>query len=335
MDRRRFLRAAVGAGAALAGCLTAPTGETPSPTTAPSPGGCEGFQSHPIDLSTYSVSGYGEGFELTASTGQLPLGDEMTITLQNTTNEERSTGNETLFAVQRAKDGGWEHVLWAPEEWVWTEEALIHQPGEGMEWTFPFTKSGLSLDPYRVCTDLPAGVYRFVYWGLTGGRRALAVTFAAGLEAEPLVIEDVESTVFDHADIGEPIFDGGIEFELDPMASCHVVDVFGTAADVDRFDIDRLESIDAEAAQFVETTDFETDYLVAFQAFPASSHPDYRVDRIERIADDIHLRVSDESQGGTSDITVETLLVRIPKNGNSPPRHATVTTEDGVTFSTT
>jgi len=337
MNRRQFLLTVLGAGAAPAGCLSGPTGETPSPTATPSPGpdGCEGFQPHPVDLSTYSFSPYGDGFELTASTGQLPLGDELSITLENTTDEERATGNETLFAVQRAVDDGWEHVLWAPENWVWTEEARIHEPGARLEWTFPFTTTGLSIDPYRVCTDLPAGVYRFVYWGLTGSRRALAVTFTAGLPAEPLVIEDYETHVVDHADIGGPIIDGGVAFDVDPMASRHVVEIIGSAGAAGRFDLETLESIDAAATQFVEETDFETAYLLVFQAFPASSKPDYRVTRIERLTDDIHLRVTDVSEGGTADVTVETLLVRLPLDGNSPPRHATVTTEDGVTYSTT
>jgi 2-phospho-L-lactate guanylyltransferase (CobY/MobA/RfbA family) len=49
----------------------------------------------------------------------------------------------------------------------------------------------------------------------------------------------------------------------------------------------------------------------------------------------VHVVVDDSSQGGTADITVETVLVRIPHGGDSPPRHATVTTEDDVTYSTT
>lgn len=336
MKRRRFLRrtGAIG-GLAVAGCLGAPAGQTPTQTKSPTPSdGCDGFRPHPVDLSTYSFSAYGEGFELTASTGQIPMGDEISFALRNTTNSEQATGNENLYAVQRATPSGWEHVLWAPENWAWTEEALVHGPGEAFEWTFPFTASGLSTDPYQVCTDLVPGVYRFVYWGLTGGRRALAVVFTAGLAAEPLVIEDFETTVFDHADIGMPIVEGGIDFDLDPMASRHLVDVFDTAAALDRFHLDRLESIDSESAVFVRDTDPDESYLVAFQAFPASSHPDYRVERIERITNDVHLRVTDESEGGTADITVETLLVRIPRNGDSAPRHATVTTEEGRTYST-
>ncbi len=335
MRRRRFLRTVGGLGGlSMAGCLGAPAGRSPTSTSSPTPvDGCEGFRPHPVNLSTYSFSTYGEGFELTASTGQVPMGDAITITLRNTTDSERTTGNETLFAIQRATESGWETILWAPENWAWTEEALVHQPGEGLEWSFPFTVEGLSIDPYRVCTDLSAGVYRFVYWGLTGGRRALAVAFTAGLAAEPLVIEEYESVVFDHADIGRPIFDGGVEFD-DARVNRHDVELFESEADIDRFDLDTLESIDRSAADFVRGTDFESAYLVGFQALPASSHPDYRVERIERITDDIHLHVTDASEGGTADITVETLLVRIPRNGDSAPRHATVTTEAGRTYST-
>lgn len=335
MNRRSYLRALVATGGfAVAGCLGDPTGGTPSPTATPTNDRCAGFEPHPVDLDEYSFSGYGDGFELTAGGGELPPGDTLAVTLRNTTDSERTTGNRTLYAIQRATSEGWEHVLWAPADWAWTEEARIHPPGEGFTWRFPFTETGLSEDPYRVCTGLPAGTYRFVYWGLTGGKRALAVSFTVGLATEPLVIEDYETHVVDHADIGGPILEGGVAFDLEPRASRHAVEVIGSASAASRFDLERLSTIDPGAAAFVETTDFDAAYLVVFQAFPASSHPDYRVTRIERVTDDVHLRVTDASEGGTADITVETLLVRIPRNGDSPPRHVTVTTEDGVTYST-
>lgn len=349
MNRRRFLAAlAVGATGVGAGCTGTPgnpastptrtptPSRTPTPTDTPvsTPAECENLQLHPVALDEYTFSGYSDGLELTASRPTVPFGDEITIRLRNTSNQTQLTGNHQLYALQKATADGWEHVLSVPPNFAWTEEAIEHEPSEGFTWTFPFSMAGLSRDSYTVCSPLDPGTYRFVYWGLMTQRRALAVQFTAGLETEILPVENYEAYVFDHAGIDSPVVEGGIHYDSASSTHRHYVTLLSSAGDAERFDEALLRQVDSGAAEFVSTTDFETASLLVFQEFPMSSSPNYSVERVERLTDDVHVFVDDSSQGGTDDITVETVLVRIPYSGEGRPRFATVTTEEDVTYST-
>jgi hypothetical protein len=140
---------------------------------------------------------------------------------------------------------------------------------------------------------------------------------------------DFESYVFDHAGIETPVIEGGVSY---PRDGAHVRTNYATLV-TSRDGIDRssLREVDRGAASFVENTSFDRSYLVAIQEFPASSHPDYRVERVREAGDELRLSINDSSPGGTSDLTVETILVRV---AGDPPERAVVTTEDGSSFST-
>lgn len=139
-----------------------------------------------------------------------------------------------------------------------------------------------------------------------------------------------ETHVFDHAS-PEPAIEGGIRYPTaDEESRPFHVTVVASADGVARFDAAVLEP---EAERFVEETDFDRQFLVVVEAFPASSEPDYRIERLEWDDDSLHLFVDDSSDGGTMDVTVETLLVRVDRDGRGIPDVVTVTTDEGETFS--
>lgn len=121
---------------------------------------------------------------------------------------------------------------------------------------------------------------------------------------------------------------GGIR-AVDPVRTKRYVTLVTSRSDVERF---RFGELDAETAAFVNRTGFETSYLIVVQTFPASSHPDYRVEDLRRAGGTVRLSINDSSRGGTSDITVETLLVRVNHGDRTPPDRAVVTTEEDRRF---
>ncbi len=139
-----------------------------------------------------------------------------------------------------------------------------------------------------------------------------------------------ETYVFDHGGHDAPAVEGGVAYpEGASGSSQRYVTVVASGSDADRFD---REVLDDDAEAFVASTSFEESYLVVIQEFPASSAPDYRVESTERADDTLRLRINDSSRGGTDDITVETLLVRVH---GDPPERVQVTTQAGATFDST
>lgn len=162
---------------------------------------------------------------------------------------------------------------------------------------------------------------------------AILVVLAGCLGASPggeTTEPAYETYVFDHGSHDAPAVEGGITYPEDASGlSQQYVTVVASEAETDRFN---RTVLDDGAAAFVANTSFEESYLVVVQAFPASSMPDYRVESVERAGDALRLRIDDSSRGGTDDVTVETLLVRIE---GDPPERVEVTTEDGYTFDST
>jgi hypothetical protein len=139
-----------------------------------------------------------------------------------------------------------------------------------------------------------------------------------------------ESYVFDHSGHDAPAIEGGITYPEDAHGpSRSYVTVVASEADAERFD---RSVLDDGATSFVANTPFDQSYLVVVQSFPASSTPDYRVESVERVGDTLRLRVNDSSEIRTSDVTIETVLVRVR---GDPPDRVTVTTEEGDTFDST
>lgn len=140
-------------------------------------------------------------------------------------------------------------------------------------------------------------------------------------------VPDYETFVFDLGPSSQPVIEGGIAVE-DEFEEQYYVTMLTSASETDRFDRSRLP---ADAGEFVNTVAFEEELLVVIQAFPASSVPDYRVETVARDGPTLHLEINDSSAGGTDDVTVETLLVRVP---GETPDNVIVTTEEAETFET-
>lgn len=139
-----------------------------------------------------------------------------------------------------------------------------------------------------------------------------------------------DAYVFDHAGVDSPAIEGGIRYSsTGDYTRRNYVTIVESRSDADRFNRDAL---DDGAEAFVENTSFDDAYLVVIQEFPASSAPDYRVDRVESTDSGLHVFINDSSPGGTADITVETVLVRVH---GEPPDEVVVTTETGYRFDTT
>lgn len=133
--------------------------------------------------------------------------------------------------------------------------------------------------------------------------------------------------VFDHGGVDGAAIEGGIQYDQDgEYTTRYYVTTIESEDETERFD---RSVLGAEARAFVANTSFDRSYLVVVQAFPASSSPDYRVESVSREAGTLDVAVDDSSRAGTSDITVETVLLRVE---GQPPDVVTVRTEEGHTF---
>lgn len=109
-------------------------------------------------------------------------GDTVEIRLVSVGDASLNTGNRHKFNLQVDTDDGWQDVRGADEgTFPYTDEAVRHPPGEGFEWAIELTESGVvdasgTAGDLRVCPELPAGRYRFAYWGVIGDG-AIAVEF--------------------------------------------------------------------------------------------------------------------------------------------------------------
>lgn len=138
-----------------------------------------------------------------------------------------------------------------------------------------------------------------------------------------------EYHVFDHAGVDGAAIEGGIQYDQDgEYTTRYYVTTVESEDETERFD---RSVLGAEARAFVANTSFDESYLVVVQAFPASSSPDYRVESVSREAGTLDVAVDDSSRARTSDITVETVLLRVE---GQPPDVVTVRTEEGHTFDT-
>lgn len=140
-----------------------------------------------------------------------------------------------------------------------------------------------------------------------------------------------ETYAFDHGGTDGAVIRNGITYSTENYTQQNYATLVTSADAASRFNHTVL---DDEAKDFINSTNFDEDYLLVVQEFPASSKPDYRVDRLERTGDTIKVIINDSSRGATADITVETLLVRVSRDNRELPTRATVTTEEGFTFDT-
>jgi hypothetical protein len=141
----------------------------------------------------------------------------------------------------------------------------------------------------------------------------------------------VETYVFDSSPHAQAVVEGGIHApgrRDDYTTSRYYVTTLKGASEAERR-FNRSE-LDAAGRAFVDETDFESSFLAVVQAYPQSSVPDYRVETARLSGGTLSLDINDSSPGGTADVTVETLLVRVD---GKPPSTVRVTTDDGTTWS--
>jgi hypothetical protein len=106
-------------------------------------------------------------------------GDTVRVTMRNVAEQTVETGNEHKYNLQAYTEDGWQDVRGGDGPFAYTDIAVGHAPGEGFEWSFEFTESGVAeSEPheFEVCPGLPSGRYRFAYFGVIGDG-ALAVEF--------------------------------------------------------------------------------------------------------------------------------------------------------------
>jgi len=104
--------------------------------------------------------------------GPLARGDPFRIELTNVSGRLAYVGNQGKYNLEVRTTDGWTEVRGTDGEALfgYTDEALGVEPGETLAWEFEMTDSGLveggpHADALRVCPDLVAGRYRFVFWG--------------------------------------------------------------------------------------------------------------------------------------------------------------------------
>ena len=142
-------------------------------------------------------------------------------------------------------------------------------------------------------------------------------------------ISAYETHAFDYGGTDAAVINGGITYQRVGNVSRYYVTQVTSEKSTSRFNSSLL---DDEASSFVAATDYTNESLIVVQAFPASSAPDYRVETLTRKDNTPAVQINDSSAGGTADITVETLLIRLPTGNQGPPDQVTITTEDGLTF---
>lgn len=113
---------------------------------------------------------------------QFGRGDEVRVTMWNVSDEVQYTGNRHKYNLQVLTVDGWQDVRGtaAGDPLGYTDEGVIHRPGEGFEWSFEMTEEGVleghvHEERLEVCPDLQSGRYRFVYHEAAG--EPLAVEF--------------------------------------------------------------------------------------------------------------------------------------------------------------
>ena len=100
-------------------------------------------------------------------------GDRLRVRLTTLSETREYTGNRHKYNLQALTEAGWRDVRGTTDDRFlgYTDEAVAHRPGEGFEWTLELTADGVvdghvHEDRLTVCPGLPAGRYRFVYWGV-------------------------------------------------------------------------------------------------------------------------------------------------------------------------
>lgn len=121
-----------------------------------------------------------DALELTASKSTVTIGNEITFSLRNVSDETQSVGAIYKYYFQRRDGDEWAPVYYAQGP-GWIDQINAIAPGGGFDWPFTFDREGLEREnpgnsTHYVCSPINPGTYRFVFWGVDGG---LATTVTA------------------------------------------------------------------------------------------------------------------------------------------------------------
>jgi len=147
------------------------------PSTVPAELDCgeSGFGRHGVGFSSappwgFTADGWG-AFALRIDALEVARGETVTVSLTNVGAAEGTTGNRHKYNLQVRTEAGWADVRGTTDgdPVPYTDEAIIHEPGEGFEWSLAMTPAGvLAGHPQEgrlsVCPGLPEGRYRFAFW---------------------------------------------------------------------------------------------------------------------------------------------------------------------------
>lgn len=119
-------------------------------------------------------------FALRVNQRSFERGDQVEIRMTNVSASGVGTGNRSKYNLQVYTEDGWQDVRgYADGPISYTDEAIVHPPGGGFEWSFELTDDGIEEVAWadlEVCPGVSAGRYRFVFFGLIGDD-GLAVEF--------------------------------------------------------------------------------------------------------------------------------------------------------------
>lgn len=163
---------------------TMSTLESTPMTTVSEPQACDGgLERLDSGVGSTPLQNRTAGFALAVDASEVPRGDSLTVSLRNVADTSQVTGTDRRYLIQRRVGEQWLSVLATPDgEAAWNATAVQHAPGSGFEWTFAANATGFAANRYGVCGAVPAGIYRFVYLGVSDEetRRPLAVRFRVG-----------------------------------------------------------------------------------------------------------------------------------------------------------
>lgn len=117
---------------------------------------------------------YGEldGFSLTSSKDSANLGGNISITLTNISEEEKTTSVKYYYDIHRQTNEEWKSIFWKKENTTVgiNDKGIAHSPGEGFNWDLTLTQDGLAHQKegnlLSVCSQIQPGIYRFVFLGV-------------------------------------------------------------------------------------------------------------------------------------------------------------------------
>ncbi|MDY6764592.1 MAG: hypothetical protein SV377_02720 [Halobacteria archaeon] len=131
---------------------------------------------------------------------------------------------------------------------------------------------------------------------------------------------EFDAYVFDYSGTEGTAVEGGIQVDHPDSKDRRYATLINKHEDTKRLN---TSVIPQEGDNFIEDTDFDKSSLLVIQRYPASTHPDYKVDKVKRTGKTIQAYLSLPDEGGTDDVTVETVLLRLYVT--DPPEHAIVT----------